>query len=168
MGMDRGGRRRYDDRGGYERKSYNDRRDDRYRDRRDGGYRRRSDDRRGYGDDRRGYSDRDYHRKPKGRYYNRETMEKTDRLYFGNMSYHTTEQEFEDLVKNCLGFSKISFPTRDGSGRGFAFVFFDSVENAENAMNELNKTELGGRTLRVEFSQSRAEPQEEEAEAQDN
>lgn len=43
-----------------------------------------------------------------------------------------------------------------GRSRGFGFVKFEQVDDADKAFNEMNQTELQGRTIRVDKSTVKA------------
>ncbi|EKJ73218.1 hypothetical protein FPSE_06642 [Fusarium pseudograminearum CS3096] len=76
------------------------------------------------------------------------------KLYIGNLSWNTTD----DTLRNaCQEFGMIidSIVMRDrdtGRSRGFGFVTFGSVEEAENAVNGLNEQELDGRRIKVNMA----------------
>ncbi len=73
----------------------------------------------------------------------------TNKLYVGNLSYRTTEDELREAFSaygNVLSVRIIE-------GRGFGFVEMESIEAAERAKDGLNETELGGRTIRVDEAQ---------------
>mgnify|MGYP005854420091 CR=1 FL=1 len=70
----------------------------------------------------------------------------TNKLYVGNLSYQTTEDELREAFSaygNVLSVNIIG-------GRGFGFVEMETIEAAEHAKDGLNETELGGRTIRVD------------------
>ena len=70
----------------------------------------------------------------------------TNKLYVGNLSYRTTEDELREAFSaygNVLSVRIIG-------GKGFGFVEMESSETAERAKDGLNETELGGRTIRVD------------------
>ncbi len=81
------------------------------------------------------------------------------RLYVGNLSYNTTEDDLEALfqqagtVKSChLMLDK--FTSRS---RGFAFVEMSSMEEANKAVDMFNDHPLDGRNLRVNVARPRDE-----------
>ena len=45
-----------------------------------------------------------------------------------------------------------SYIFQSGRSRGFAFVYFDSLADAEVAKDALNDSEVDGRQIRVDFS----------------
>jgi RNA recognition motif-containing protein len=70
----------------------------------------------------------------------------TNKLYVGNLSYRTTEDELREAFSAYGDVLSV----RIIEGRGFGFVEMESSEAAEHAKDGLNETELGGRTIRVD------------------
>ena len=73
------------------------------------------------------------------------------KLYIGNLPYGTTESDLQTLFEGAGQVSTISI-VRDratGQARGFAFVEMSDVEGARRAISELDKHQLGGRSLTV-------------------
>ncbi|MCB9655804.1 MAG: RNA-binding protein [Deltaproteobacteria bacterium] len=81
------------------------------------------------------------------------------KLYVGNLAYSTTEAELEDAFRSHGDVTSVKVVTdRDtGRPRGFAFVEMADEAGAAAAINALNETSLGGRTIQV----SEARPQKE-------
>lgn len=79
------------------------------------------------------------------------------KLYIGNMSYDTTE---EDLRLACEAFGKVESATiiKDkfsGESKGFGFVEMSSKAEGQAAIDGLNGKELKGRTLNVNEARPR-------------
>ncbi len=79
------------------------------------------------------------------------------KLYVGNMSYETTE---EDLRLACEAFGKVESATiiKDkfsGEPKGFGFVEMSSKAEGQAAIDGLNGKELKGRTLNVNEARPR-------------
>ena len=73
------------------------------------------------------------------------------KLYVGNLPYGTTESDLQTLFEATGQVSTINI-VRDratGQARGFAFVEMSDAEGARRAISELDKRELGGRSLTV-------------------
>jgi RNA recognition motif-containing protein len=73
------------------------------------------------------------------------------KLYVGNLPYETTESDLQTLFEGAGQVNTISI-VRDratGQARGFAFVEMSDVEGARRAISELDKHQLGGRSLTV-------------------
>ena len=68
------------------------------------------------------------------------------RLYVGNLPYSANETQIRELFAQ---FGTIESVKRIGQ-KGFGFVEMSSSEEAQNAMDSLNQTEFGGRTLRID------------------
>jgi cold-inducible RNA-binding protein len=73
------------------------------------------------------------------------------KLYVGNLSFQTTEDDLLDLFSQAGNVASASLVTdRDtGRSRGFAFVEMASKEEGEAAINQFNGVEIGGRALTV-------------------
>jgi len=81
------------------------------------------------------------------------------KLYVGNMSYDTTE---EDLRLACIAFGKVESATiikdkYSGQSKGFGFVEFPSKTEGQAAIDGLNGKELIGRVLNVNEARPRTE-----------
>ncbi len=79
------------------------------------------------------------------------------KLYVGNMSYDTTE---EDLQLACEAFGKVDSVTiikdkDSGQPKGFGFVEMSSKAEGQAAIEGLNGKELKGRTLNVNEARPR-------------
>ncbi len=77
-------------------------------------------------------------------------------LYVGNLPYEAEEREVRELFTQYGTVESFNL-IRDhhtGRSRGFGFVEMNS-EGAERAIENLNGTEFGGRTLRVNEARSR-------------
>ena len=73
------------------------------------------------------------------------------KLFVGNLSFNTDERRLEELFLTVGPVDTVNI-VRDqmtGRARGFAFVEMQSEEDAQNAIQRLNDTELDGRTLAV-------------------
>ena len=73
------------------------------------------------------------------------------KLYVGNLPFTTDETQLQDLFAQAGTVDTVSV-VRDretGRARGFAFVEMGSDEEAQQAINQLNSYELGGRALTV-------------------
>jgi RNA recognition motif-containing protein len=80
------------------------------------------------------------------------------KLYVGNLPYSTTEDQLKELFSQAGAVESARIITDKYSGRskGFAFIEMSSEEEAQKAIQTLNKVELDGRALAV----SEARPQE--------
>ena len=80
------------------------------------------------------------------------------RIFVGNLSYRTTEDELADLFSQVGEVRSATIVTdRDtGRSRGFAFVEMDN-EAGSKAIEQLNGYELGGRAINVNEARPRPE-----------
>lgn len=76
------------------------------------------------------------------------------KLYVGNLSFDTNEEQVRDLFEKYGAVSDCFLPSDRESGRprGFAFVTMPAKE-AEEACDKVNGLEVDGRTLRVNEAQ---------------
>src|SRR5688500_14984401 len=81
------------------------------------------------------------------------------KLFVGNLSFNTTENELQDMFAACGTVSEVNLITDRMSGRskGFAFVTMGTAEEAQNAISSLNGKDVNGRAINV----SEARPREE-------
>jgi RNA recognition motif-containing protein len=81
------------------------------------------------------------------------------KLFVGNLSFNTTENELQDMFAACGAVSDVNLITDRMSGRskGFAFVTMGTPEEAQNAISTLNGKDVNGRAINV----SEARPREE-------
>ncbi len=81
------------------------------------------------------------------------------RLYVGNLSYNTTEQELQDLFSQAGGVEDVSLPTDRATGRmrGFGFVEMASEDAAQEAIRRFNGFVLRDRELTVNEARPREE-----------
>ncbi len=79
------------------------------------------------------------------------------KLFIGNLSFDTTEPELQEVFEPFGPVLELVRPTdrETGRPRGFAFVTLIDVEKGREAIDKLDGTELGGRTLRVNEAEDR-------------
>jgi len=72
------------------------------------------------------------------------------RIYVGNLSYHTTENDLASLFEQVGEVESVNIITDRDTGRskGFAFVEMGD-DDAEKAIAQFNGTEVDGRSLNV-------------------
>jgi len=79
------------------------------------------------------------------------------KLYVGNLPHATTDSELQELFTN-FGTVDSAMVIRDqftGKSRGFGFVEMSESNEAEAAIEQVNGSELGGRTLTVNEARPR-------------
>jgi cold-inducible RNA-binding protein len=81
------------------------------------------------------------------------------KLYVGNLSYSTGENELRELFSQHGTVSSVAVITDRDSGRskGFGFVEFANDAEAQAAISALNGKDVGGRSLTVSVARPRAE-----------
>ena len=81
------------------------------------------------------------------------------KLYVGNLSYETTEDELRSLFTQVGTVNVVALiKDRDtGSSKGFAFVTMNSQEEANKAIEQFNGKTMGNRELTVNIARPREE-----------
>lgn len=81
------------------------------------------------------------------------------RLYVGNLSYQTTEDDLRELFAGAGTVTSVAVITERDTGRskGFGFVEMSSEEEANRAQSMFNGTDLQNRTLKVDLARPREE-----------
>lgn len=76
------------------------------------------------------------------------------KLYVGNLPFSVSENTLKDLFSQhgTVESVKIVTDTYDGRSKGFAFVEMATEEEAALAAQNLNGTELEGRSIRVDLA----------------
>ncbi|KAM3928558.1 transformer-2 protein homolog alpha isoform 2-T2 [Leptodactylus fuscus] len=70
------------------------------------------------------------------------------------LSLYTTERDIRDVFSRYGPLSGVNvvYDQRTGRSRGFAFVYFERIEDSREAMEHANGMELDGRRIRVDYS----------------
>ncbi|MEW6737186.1 MAG: RNA-binding protein [Acidobacteriota bacterium] len=73
------------------------------------------------------------------------------KLYIGNLSYSTTEDELHSLFSQVgtVQSTRLMTDRETGQSRGFAFVELADRSQGEAAINRFNGYEMNGRALKV-------------------
>jgi cold-inducible RNA-binding protein len=81
----------------------------------------------------------------------------TMKLFIGNLSYDTTEQQLAELLSEIGAIIDFRRPTdfNTGNPRGFAFITMDSQESGEKAIQALDGMKIDGRELKVNEAEER-------------
>ena len=79
------------------------------------------------------------------------------KLYVGNLSFSTTEDELRTLFAQAGTVNSVAIISdRDtGRSRGFGFVEMSTQAEAEDAIKKFDQMDLGGRDLRVNIARPR-------------
>ncbi len=82
------------------------------------------------------------------------------KIYVGNMSYRTTEEELRDLFAQygTVLSANIIIDRETRRPKGFAFVEMEEDASADAAISELDGKDFGGRNLRVNEAIAKPKP----------
>ena len=88
-------------------------------------------------------------------------MSQTQKLYVGSLPYKTTEDELYQIFSQFGAIVSVKIVTDrvTGQSKGFGFVEMEKADDANKAIESVNGSELGGRTLVVSIARP---PQERE------
>ena len=81
------------------------------------------------------------------------------KLYVGNLSYETTEQNLSELFMQAGGVVSVALIKEPGTNRskGFGFVEMSSQSEAQKAISMFNEYALGDNKLKVNVAKPRVE-----------
>lgn len=81
------------------------------------------------------------------------------KLYVGNLSFRTTQEELRDLFAQAgtVESASIIEDRETGRSRGFGFVEMATQEEAQAAIEQFNGKEINGRNLTVNEARPRTE-----------
>ena len=81
----------------------------------------------------------------------------SSKVFVGNLDFKTSRDEVQNLFSQVGTIKDVFLPTDRESGRprGFAFVEFESDDDAQKAITKFDGYELSGRALRVNAAQDR-------------
>ena len=76
-------------------------------------------------------------------------------IYVGNLSYETGDTELQGLFEThgTVTSARVIIDKMSGRSKGFGFVEMPDKAEAEKAIEAINGTDVGGRSLRVNESQ---------------
>ena len=79
------------------------------------------------------------------------------RIYVGGLPYQTTNQDLLDLFEQAGQVAEASVITdrHTGQSKGFGFVEMSNEQEAQSAIEQLNGTLQGGRTITVNQARER-------------
>ncbi|XP_072294123.1 nucleolin isoform X2 [Eucyclogobius newberryi] len=72
-------------------------------------------------------------------------------LVVNNLAFSATEDTLQSTFEKAVS---IRIPQNNGRPKGFAFIEFDTTDDAKEALDSLNNTEIDGRSVRLEYSQN--------------
>ena len=81
------------------------------------------------------------------------------RLFVGNLSYQTGENDLQDLFSQAGAVTSVNLmmDKMTGKSRGFAFVEFANADEANKAIEQFHNKEFQGRALTVNVARPREE-----------
>ena len=82
-----------------------------------------------------------------------------NRLFVGNLSYQTMQQDLEDYFSQAGVVTSVNLMLDKftGKSRGFAFVEYATPEEASRAVEQFHGKEFQGRALTVNVARAREE-----------
>eukprot|EP00475_Leptophrys_vorax_P012858 TRINITY_DN1922_c0_g1_i1.p1 TRINITY_DN1922_c0_g1~~TRINITY_DN1922_c0_g1_i1.p1 ORF type:complete len:171 (-),score=29.50 TRINITY_DN1922_c0_g1_i1:85-597(-) len=84
-------------------------------------------------------------------------------LYVNHLSYRTTEQDLQEVFEKYGRILDVYLPRHFETRRpkGFGYIEFDNLSDAEHALEKCDRTMLHGMEMRIEFAKgSRKSPHE--------
>jgi len=85
------------------------------------------------------------------------TIMSQNKIYVGNLSYKTTQDDLAELFSQYGEVTEAKLiADYDGRSKGFAFITFDSDDSAQASL-AANGVEYMGRTLKVNLARDKAE-----------
>ncbi len=80
-------------------------------------------------------------------------------IYVGNLSYNVSEEDLKQAFEafGQVESTKVIKDHFSGKSRGFGFVEMPSREEGQSAIEQLDGTDLKGRTIKVNEARSRSE-----------
>jgi cold-inducible RNA-binding protein len=84
-------------------------------------------------------------------------MSTQNRLFVGNLSYQTEENDLQDYFAQAGAVTSVNvmMDKFTGKSRGFAFIEFASAEDAGKAVEQFHNQEFQGRALTVNIARPR-------------
>jgi RNA recognition motif-containing protein len=78
-------------------------------------------------------------------------------MYVSNLSFHTTDEDLRKLFSQygTVSSAKVITDRETGRSRGFGFVEMESDKEANEAMKNLNNTEIEGRAMAVSVAREK-------------
>lgn len=79
------------------------------------------------------------------------------KLFVGGLSWNTTDEGLRQAFEKfgTVSEAKVIMDRETGRSRGFGFVTFDSAEDADAAISEMDGAMLEGRTVKVNEAHAR-------------
>ena len=79
------------------------------------------------------------------------------KLYVGNLPFSTTQDELQGIFERfgSVASAAVIMDRETGRSRGFGFIEMDEASAADEAIRELDGSDFGGRSLRVNEANDR-------------
>lgn len=83
----------------------------------------------------------------------------TKKIFVGNLPFKLTDLDLKDLFSEYgeVTTAKVIVDRRTGRSRGYGFVEMGTEDNASQAIQKLNGTEINGRPINVSLAKERSE-----------
>ena len=83
----------------------------------------------------------------------------SNKLFVGNLSFDTTENDLQDAfaAHGTVSEASVIMDRMTNRPRGFGFVTMSTAEEAQKAIDALNGKDMGGRALTVNVAKPREE-----------
>lgn len=80
--------------------------------------------------------------------------EPNPRIFVGGLAWAATDEDLKEAFSACgevISANVVRYPDT-GRSKGFAFIEFSSVEEAQKAKDELDGKEIAGRAIKIDFA----------------
>jgi len=79
-------------------------------------------------------------------------------IYVGNLPYNVRDDDLENMFSahGEVSSARVIMDRESGRSKGFGFVEMPNNDEAQSAIDALNESDAGGRTLRVNEARPRA------------
>lgn len=93
----------------------------------------------------------------RARSFGDQTSPESSTLFVGNLVFGVDENAVREVFEGQGSIQGIRLPTDAETGRpkGYGYVEFSSVDEARQALNDLQGTDIGGRAIRLDYSTPR-------------
>jgi RNA recognition motif-containing protein len=79
------------------------------------------------------------------------------KVFVGNLSFQTSEQQLADFFNKTGKVLKANIISRGNRSLGYGFVALETEDDAKKVVDELNRQELDGRQINVEYAKPKSE-----------
>lgn len=82
-----------------------------------------------------------------------------NKVFVGSLSWNVNDQSLAEHFSRigAITEAKVINDRETGRSRGFGFVTFQNANDAQEAVNQLDGTELDGRTIKVNIAQDKGD-----------